>query len=171
MRRLPIFEELPPIPVDEARSIDYYWAYSQGTVGVIDARGYMTTEDGRLWERPLADKDFQALRDALKGRNLPDWVTVQEDQIKMDFSKIHYNLDWLKTIITNHELGVRNSRRGLVLYQKKVTNGQTWYVDQIWRLKDVTVEALGLVSSQLVSLTANSQNPDEAEWETLYFAS
>lgn len=163
-----IFKGLPSMTEEAAKDLANYLRVADGAVGIIDAKGRLTTPQ-KEWDRPMAGRNFEVLHETLKESNVP-WVEVQEDQIRVDFSRIEYNVEWLKKIITKYQLGVSDSECGLKLYRRNQINSKTWYEDQGWRIQGVTVASLGLEKSEVVSLNMNSENPDEAEWQKLHFA-
>ena len=167
MMQLPIFEELR-LTVEQAEELACYWKRVGDGIGIIDSSGYLTTSCG-TWNRPMANRSFKKLRDALK-TNPVSWIIVMDNQIVVDFSKLRYNLSWIKSMLRNQQLGVSNSEDGLKLFQKRETSGKTWYQDLAWRLRGVTVENLGFENSMVVSLSQNQDDPDSAEWLKLYFA-
>lgn len=168
MNKLPIFLGLKDVPESVARDLAFYWKVAGDDTGTINSQGHLTTPQTK-WPRPMAQDNFNALKEALKG-NEAAWLTVEEDKIELDFSKLQYNLEWLKDIITKYELGVSDSEEGLVLYQKQNSNGNIWYADQAWRLKGVTAKKLGFEKCEPVALSPNMQNPRTAEWGELYFS-
>ncbi len=168
MHRLPIFMGLKNVSVDVAKDLALYWDKAGNTIGVIDSNGHLETSE-TIWKRPVAVKNFKGLRESLKGNTVP-WIIVQEERIVLDFSKLQYNVEWLKAIIKSHELGVCDSEHGLMLYKPEKANGAIWYSKQQWRLKGVCVEALGFSKHKVADLSPNQQNPRTADWRNLYFA-
>lgn len=171
MDKLPIFRELPSITADAAMQLAYYWRKVGDAVGIIDRRGYLKYgADGQnVWERPCADQNFKLLKETFEGSDNPA-VKVEEDRITVDFSKLQYNLDFIKGMMETYGLGVCDSDRGLMFYEPKVSNGTNWFLESTWRFRRVTVADLGLRNSRLSAIAANMNNPQTAEWMTLYFA-
>lgn len=171
--KLPIFVGLPMLTVYEATELAIYWKLAGGDAkGIITKRGYLKYGENQLWERPCANTSFEVLKKALEGSNIP-WVTVEESEITIDFSKIQYNLDWVKEIIQKHGLGVcDNEDKGpvLELYELKNSHGNPWYAQGTWRIRRVTVADLGLSEARVCPVSPNQANPRTAEWKTLYFA-
>lgn len=168
MSKLQIFEGLN-LPMEAIRELACYWKVADNDVGIIDSLGNMTTSDD-VWTRPYASRNYQVLRTALEACPVP-WVIIGEKQIAVDFSKLRYNGAWLLKMFRNRNLGVCDSEEGLKLFEKReTTSGGVWFEDLYWALRGVTVDNLGLEKSEIVSLSPNSQNPDEAEWQRLYFA-
>lgn len=166
MMQLPIFEDLK-LTVEQAKELANYWRVVGDAIGVIDSNGFLTTSTG-TWKRPMAVRSFNNLKEGLRNSSV-SWVIVKNDLIVLDFSKIRYNQEWIRTMLHNHCLGVTDSEEGLKLFQKKESLGRTWYEDLAWRLKGITVESLGLEKTEVVSLTLNPENPDDADWKKLYF--
>lgn len=167
MMQLPIFEDLK-LTVEQAKELAYYWRAVGNTIGVIEPNGFLTTSSG-TWKRPMAVRAFKNLKEGLRNSSA-SWVIVKDNLIVVDFSKIRYNQEWIRTMLCNQQLGVADSEDGLKLFQKKESLGKSWYQDLAWCLKGVTVESLGLKNTKVVSLTHNPENPDYAEWGKLYFA-
>lgn len=161
-----IFEGLQ-LSEDVARDLAIYQRVAGGAIGVIDANGHLVTQK-KTWLRPRAHSHFKELRDALTGA---ESVIVCNDYMVIDFSSLTYNLEWVKEIIQAKNLGVQDSPEGLILFQKKGTeNTPVWYNKVYWTLKGVTTEDLGIkLRTEVVSLSANPENPDEADWTKLYF--
>lgn len=168
MNRLPIFVGLPPVPVGAAIELAYYWRVAGDAEGIIDNKGHLQHGD-EFWGRPLAEKAFKALKEAFEGSN-SSCITVKENQIKIDFSKLQYNLEWVKMLVEKYGLGVCDSMRGLMFYEPKNTNGTPWYLESEWRFRRVTVKDLNLFESRIIAISPNQENPRTAEWKTLYFA-
>ena len=169
MEKHPIFEGLN-LTVSEAQDLANYWRVAGDVLAIIDGKGMLSTAE-RSWERPMAVRNFKNLQKHLNGCAVP-WVIVQDTQIVVDFSKIHYNLEWIREICKNHELGVCDSKdgEGLKLYQRKKSNGEFWYAEQSWVLRGVSVAALGFERNEVVNRSPNQANPRTAAWATLYFA-
>lgn len=167
MMQLPIFEDLI-LTVEQAKELANYWRVVGEAIGVIDSNGFLTTSTG-TWKRPMAVRSFNNLKQGLKESSV-SWVIVKDNLIVLDFSKLRYNQEWIWTMLHNYQLGVTDSDEGLKLFQKKESLGKTWYQDLAWNLKGVTVESLGLKNTEVVSLTHNPENPDDADWRKLYFA-
>lgn len=165
--QLPIFEDLR-LTVEQAKELACYWGAVGNTIGVIEPNGFLTTSEG-TWKRPMATGAFSKLKMALEN-NSANWVIVKDNLIVVDFGKLHYNQEWIRTMLRNQQLGVANSEKGLKLFQKRESGGKAWYQDLAWHLKGVTVESLGLKHKEVVSMTLNHENPDDAEWRELYFA-
>lgn len=166
-KNLKIFEGLS-LPMEAIRELACYWNVADDDVGIIDSKGKMTTSND-IWDRPCASRSYEILRKALESCSV-SWITLGENTITVDFRELRYNHTWLKRMFQNRDLGVCNSEVGLKLFQKKETYGKAWFEDLYWTLRGVTVESLGLEKNEVVSLTPNSENPDEAEWKKLYFA-
>ena len=171
MNKLPIFVGQPDMTADAAMELAYYWRKTGDAVGIIDNRGYLKygANGKNTWERPCANKNFELLKETFEGSETPA-VKVEEDRITVDFSKLQYNLDFIKGIMEKYGLGVCDSDRGLMFYEPKVSNGKNWFLESTWRFRRVTVADLGLHESRLSALAANMENPLTAEWMTLYFA-
>lgn len=168
MEKLQIFEGLN-LPMEAVREVCMYWKYAGYDVGAIDSCGNMRTAD-TVWTRPCASENYKILRTALEEECHVKWITLKEDRIVIDFSQIRYNFEWVKKMIASKELGVCDSKDGLKLFEKvKTTSGKVWYIDLPWQLPDVTINQLGFEKSKVVSLTPNTNNPDDAEWAKLYF--
>lgn len=167
MMQLPIFEDLK-LTVEQAEELAYYWKVVGDTIGVIEPNGFLTTSTG-TWKRPMAVRSFNKLKEGLESNSV-SWVIVKDNLIVMDFSKLRYNQEWIRTMLRNQQLGVANSEDGLKLFQKKENYGKSWYQDLAWHLKGVTVESLGLKNKEVVSMTLNPENPDDADWREIYFA-
>lgn len=167
MMQLPIFEDLR-LTVEQAEDLAYYWKAVEDTIGVIEPNGFLTTSTG-TWKRPMADGSFRRLKTALESNSV-SWVIVKDNLIVVDFSKLRYNQEWIRTMLSNQQLGVADSAEGLKLFQRKESSGKSWYQDLAWHLKGVSVESLGLKNKEVVSLTHNPENPDDADWRELYFA-
>lgn len=167
MHRLPIFEGLE-MPADAAKELAAYWRAAGDAVGIINAKGHLETPEN-LWKRPLSDTSFKVLKEALKESDV-SWIEVQEDQIKVDFSKLHYNVEWLKEIVQKYNLGVSNCRYGLLVFVPRKANGDIWYDQQPWELTKVTVEDLGFTHHEISPTDSNMKNPRTADWRNLYFA-
>lgn len=166
MKHLPIFEDLE-LTVEQAEELAYYWKAVGDTIGVIEPNGFLTTSTG-TWKRPMAEGSFKKLRKALENSSA-NWVIVKDNLIVVDFGKLRYNQEWIRTMLNNQQLGVADSADGLKLFQRKESSGKSWYQDLAWHLKGVTVESLGLKNKEVVSLTLNPEDPDEADWKELYF--
>ena len=166
MMQLPIFEDLR-LTVEQAEELARYWGVVGDTIGVIEPNGFVTTSKG-TWKRPMASGAFRNLKAALES-NSANWVIVKDNLIVVDFGKLRYNQEWIRTMLRNQQLGVANSEDGLKLFQKKESLDCSWYQDLAWRLKGVTVDSLGLKKKEVVSLTHNPGNPDDADWKELYF--
>lgn len=167
MMQLSIFEDLK-LTEEQAKELAGYWKVVGNAIGVIDSNGFLTTPTG-TWKRPMAVRSFKNLKEGLKNSSV-SWVIVMHDMIVLDFSKLRYNQEWIRTMLHNHQWGVTDSAEGLKLFQKKESLGRIWYQDLAWHLKGVTVESLGLEKTEVVSLTLNPENPDDADWRKLYFA-
>lgn len=161
-----IFEGLQ-LTEDVARDLAIYQRVAGGAIGVIDANGHLVTQK-KTWLRPRAHSHFKKLRDALTGA---ESVIVCNDYMVIDFPSLTYNLEWVKELIKKENLGVQDSPEGLLLFQKKKTeNTSVWYNQVYWTLRGVTTEALGIqLRQEVVSLSANPENPDYAEPAKLYF--
>lgn len=168
MEKLQIFEGIS-VTVKEAEDLALYWKAAGDSVATINSKGHLETSD-RVWKRPLADKNFKALKEALSGSNV-HWIKVYDDHIEVDFSELKYNHEWLRKIIAKHKLGVSNCTYGLLMFAPQNANGETWYSQQSWELKRVTVESLGLTHKETSPTSPNPNNPRTAEWRSLYFAS
>ncbi|MGN1310439.1 MAG: hypothetical protein ACI4VP_01805 [Clostridia bacterium] len=150
-----------------ARDLAIYHRVAGGVIGVIDANGYLITPKG-TWLRPRAHGHFKELKEALDGAEL---AIICNNYIVVDFPMLTYNLEWIKEIIKKENLGVQDSPEGLLLFQKKKTENTLWYNQVYWTLKGVTTGELGLeLKKEVVSLSSNQENPDDAEWAKLYFA-
>ena len=170
MNKLPIFVgNLPPITADVAIELALYWRVAGDDVGVIDEKGCLRYGENSIWGRPMADKSFKALKEAFEGCE-SSAVKVEENHITVDFSKLQYNLEWVKELITKYQLGVCDSMRGLMFYEPKNTKENLWYFESEWRFRRVTVNDLGIKESRVSAISPNQGNPRTAEWKTLYFA-
>lgn len=167
MQKLPIFKGLN-LTVTEAQDLATYWRVAGDKLAIIDSKGMLTTAE-RTWERPMSQKNFENLQKHLNGCEVP-WIIVQDNQIVVDFSKLQYNVDWIREICQKHQLGVCDSKDGLKLYQRKKSNEDYWYVEQSWQLKGVSVAKLGFERNEVVNRSPNQQNPRTAAWAKLYFA-
>lgn len=167
MMQLPIFEDLK-LTVGQAKELANYWKVVGDAIGVIDSNGFLTTATG-TWKRPMAVRAFKSLRDGLKSNSV-SWVIVKDNLIVIDFSKLRYNQEWIRTMLCNQQFGVADSEKGLKLYQRKESTGIFWYHELSWHLRGVTVESLGLKNKEVVSLALNPEDPADAEWIELYFA-
>lgn len=165
-KNLKIFEGLS-LPMEAIQELACYWKVADDDVGIIDSKGKMTTSND-IWDRPCASRNYDILRKALEANSV-SWITFGEDTITVDFRELRYNHSWLKKMFLNRNLGVCDSETGLKLFQKREATDKVWFEDLYWALRGVTVDSLGLDKSKVVSLTPNSQNPDEAEWKKLYF--
>lgn len=150
-----------------ARDLAIYHRAAGGMIGVIDAKGHLTTKK-KTWLRPMAHKHFKDLKEALQSAKL---AIVCNDYIVVDFPALTYNLEWVRELIKSDELGVQDSPEGLCVFQKKESdNTPLWYTKAYWPLRGVTVKGLGLkLKEEVVSLSANPENPDYAAWAKLYF--
>lgn len=153
---------------DAARDLAIYHRVAGDEIGVIDSKGHLTTEK-RTWLRPMAHKHFKELKEAFDGAKS---AIVCNDYIVINFPALTYNLEWVRELIKSGRLGVKDSPEGLCVFQKKESdNTPLWYAKAYWPLNGVTVKGLGLkLKKEVVSLSANPENPDDAEWTTLYFA-
>lgn len=178
--KMPIFMGLPEITAEAAMELAYYWRKAGGkAVGIIDNLGWLRYGDDfkETWERPCADKNSRLLKEAFAGCDNPA-VQVEEDQIKVDFGKLRYNLEFIKELMRRHGLGVcdpkddESPERGLIFYEPRDSgaNGTAWYREGEWRFRDVTVKDLELPESRACALSPHTHSPDEAKWKTLYFA-
>lgn len=169
MEKHPIFKGLAPLSVSAAQDLAVYMKVAGESIGIITSKGHLVT-DQFAWARPCAEDNFKVLKEALKENELP-WLNVREYQIELDFSKIQYNLAWLKSVIKTCGFGVKNSKEGLVIYTPVQANGSTWYAEQLfWRLKGVTAKDVGAREFKLVALSPDQCDPQCAEWGKLYFA-
>lgn len=167
-KKLKIFEGLF-LPMEAIWELADYWKVADEDIGTIDSKGKMITSND-VWDRPCAANNYKVLRAALEESPV-DWITLAEDTITVDFSKLHYNGEWLLKMFRNRGLGVCDSDKGLKLFEKRETSsGQVWFEDLYRSLRGVTVASLGLEKSEIVSLSPNPENPDYADWNRLYFA-
>lgn len=150
-----------------ARDLAIYHRVADGVIGVINENGHLHTAKNKTWRRPMANKSFKVLKEALSG----DLVIVGDNYIFVDFPALAYNLNWVRELIRAESLGVMESKEGLMLFKKNESkNMPLWYEQSYWTLKGVKVEALNLeLKKKVVSLSANPENPDDANWATLYF--
>ena len=168
-KKLRIFKGLR-LTEREAKDLAIYWKAAGNSVGIITEKGSLRTSN-RFWDRPIAVDNFTALRKALEACPV-SWIIVCDNQLVVDFDHLEYNRGWLKKMFKNRGLGVRYQKGvGLKLYQKKESYGKTWYQELEWTLKGVTIKSLNLRKKETVSLTPNPENPDDANWAELYFAS
>jgi hypothetical protein len=170
MNKLPIFVgNLPPITAKAAIELALYWRVAGDAVGIIDKDGCLRYDENSVWGRPMADKSFKTLKEAFDGCE-SSVVKVEEHQITVDFSKLQYNLEWMKVLISKYHLGVCDSMRGLMFYQPKHTNGNLWYLESEWRFRHITVKDMNFTVNRICAISPNQENPRTAEWKTLYFA-
>ena len=87
--------ELPPVTVEVAMKLAIYWRVAGDCVGIIDENGCLRYGENSVWLRPMAQKSFWVLKEAFKECESPV-VKVEEKQITVDFTKIQYNLEWVK---------------------------------------------------------------------------
>lgn len=170
--KLEIFVGLPKITAEVAIELAYYWRVAGGdSKGIIDNLGRLKygANGENIWDRPCAAKNFKLMKEAFEGTENP-MVKVEEDRITVDFSKLQYNLGFIKEIQAKYGLGVCDSDRGLMFYEPKVSNGTNWFLESEWRFRRVTVADLGLREGRQSAISANMNNPETAEWKTLYFA-
>ena len=168
MDKLAIFVGLPAITAEAAMELAYYWRVTGDAVGIIDENGHLRYGEN-FWGRPMADKTFKVLKEAFQESDTP-CVTVEENQIKIDFSMLQYNLEFVKELVEKYHLGVCDSMRGMMFYEPKSANGAEWYFESEWRFRHVEVKDLGLSESRISAISPNQENPRTAEWKTLYFA-
>ena len=159
----------PPITAAAAIELALYWRVAGDAVGIIDEKGCLLYGENSVWGRPMADKSFKALKEAFEGCE-SSAVKVEENRITVDFSKLQYNVEWVKALVEKYELGVCDSMRGLMFYEPKNASGTLWYFESEWRFRRVTVKDLGLKESRTASISPKQDNPRTAEWKTLYFA-
>ena len=170
MNKLPIFVgNLPPITAKAAIELALYWRVAGDAVGVIDEKGYLWYGENSVWGRPMADKSFKDLKEAFEGCE-SSVVKVEEDKVTVDFSKLQYNLEFVKALVAKYHLGVCDSMRGLMFYEPKNTSGNLWYFESEWRFRHVTVNDLNLTENKIVSISPEQEDPRTSEWKTLYFA-
>lgn len=170
MNKLPIFVgNLPPITANAAIELALYWRVAGDAVGIIDQKGYLRYGENSVLGRPMADKSFKLLKEAFEGSE-SSVVKVEENQIMVDFSKLQYNLEWVKALVAKYHLGVCDSMRGLMFYEPKNTSGNFWYFESEWRFRHVTVKDLNLTESRISAISPNLEDSRTAEWKTLYFA-
>lgn len=171
-KRLEIFEGLPAITAEAAIELALYWRVAGGDAeGVIDNLGQLHYGDNGkdIWVRPCARRNYNILKEAFEGcNNLA--VQVEGDRITVDFSKLQYNLDFIKAIMENYGLGVCDSDRGLMFYEPKTSQGTRWFLQSDWRFRRVEVKDLGDLVSKLSPISAYMESPETAEWRNLYFA-
>lgn len=170
MNKLPIFVgNLPSITAEAAIELAYYWRVAGDAVGIIDEKGCQWYGDNSVWGRPMANKSFKILKENFEGSE-SSVVKVEENKITVDFSKLQYNLEWVKELVAKYQLGVCDSMRGLMFYEPKNNNKTLWDFESEWRFRHVTVEDLGFKESRTSVISPNQNNPRTAEWKTLYFA-
>lgn len=155
------------LTTEESQELALYWKTAGNCLAIIDSRGWLSTSKG-TWNRPMAHKSFRILKEALKENDVP-WIIVQEHQIIVDFSKLVYNQHWILRMLREGKMGVKDSENGLKIYNQRECFGQEWFEEMEWSLSGVTVSSLGLTKSKAVCLYPNRDNPDDADWQKLYF--
>lgn len=166
MEKQQIFKDLETT-IEQARELARYWDRAGDGVGIITYDGSLITAQTK-WKRPMADSSFIKLRDAVKG-NPVNWIVLMDSLMAVNFGKLQYNEEGVKNFIYVNQFGVANSEKGLKLFEERKTANVTWYQELDWTFKGLTVESLGLIDKKLVNASQNQENPDYANWETLYF--
>ncbi len=166
MEQQQIFENLN-LPEQVAKELANYWKVAGSNLGIIDHRGTLHTKEG-AWKRPMGSNAFQELKKALQ-TNKVRWIVVADTLISIDFDMLRYNEEYIKQMIRDQQMGVKDSKDGLKIFKKQMAFGTPFYQEQAQSLKGVTVESLGLKYSEVVSISPISENPDFAEWAKLYF--
>ena len=155
--------------LEEARELSYYLKTAQGEIGVIYPNGYMTTSD-RIWERPRATNKYIRLRKGLERTPEAKGITLEKDSISFNPQYIRYNLRAIREFFATNHFGMKNSPNGLLIYRKReAKHTGVWFERILWEFQDITIDMLDINSAKIVSLTPAKNNPDEAEWATLYF--
>lgn len=166
MEQQQIFENLN-LPEQVAKELANYWKVAGDNIGIINHRGALHTQAG-VWKRPMGSNVFQELKKALQ-TNRVRWIVVADTLISIDFGMLRYNEKYVKQMICDQQMGVKDSEDGLKMFKKQMVFGTPFYQEQTQSLKGVTVESLGLKHSEVVSISPISENPDFAEWAELYF--